>query len=74
MISANNGIKKFSGQGLEKNNAESKAYLRSSNRHNAPEIMLRTKQRQHKLHAETTSTGDSVVRRKRSYSQRDSSE
>ena len=46
MIKRHTGIKMFSGQGLEKNNSESKAYLRSSNKHNPTQVILQTKYRQ----------------------------
>ena len=71
MMQRHGGIKQFSGQGLEKNNSDSKGFWTSSNRHDPTGVMLMTKQGQHALQHTTTSTRLPVVRQKRRYSAQD---
>lgn len=70
MMSRHDGIKKFSGQGLEKNNSDSKRYYRSSNKHNGPQIILETKKRIHDAETATASDGQPLTRTKRQYTRK----
>ena len=70
MVKKCNTLIEFSGQGIEKKNADKRYYF-SSNMEDCSKIILTTSHRQHQLRRTDLINGEAIVREKRKYLRKD---